>query len=515
MTDDTEPFNRLTPKESRLHARRFRRACLLTVLGVGGMFVLFNAFAPNRPVEYETAQNHFFYGSFGSDISGGIPLKVLQVLPHVFPEHLPEGAESRDYTAFGFIQEPGKRMPIGFSIRRQFIDYAGLNCAACHTGAVRETRDDEPRVIPGMPANTVDLLSYFEFLFQSAADKRFTSQKILEAMREEGIAEPLDGIIYPLVVPRMKEGLLEQRDRLEPFLGPDYPSWGPGRVNTFDPFKFDQFHSYYEDQDQTIEETYGIVDNPSVWNQAKRDSLWLHWDGNNNSAIERNFSAAIAAGAAPQDMDVNSLLRIQNWLDSLPAPDYPYAIDEDLAQRGESIYQTHCADCHSYQGERVGRVVPIEEIGTDRHRLDSYTGFLLNVQKKYTAGYEWQFEHFRNTNGYANRPLDGIWARAPYLHNGSLPTMRDLLRPVEERPDAFTRGSTVYNRQELGFVHQELSARSDSVYVRPDGSPYTGTSFIYDTSLPGNDNKGHTGPGYGTELSTEKKQALIEYLKTL
>lgn len=515
MSDETEPFNRLTPAESRLHARRFRLASVLVVLLTMGLMGLLNAFAPNRPVEYDNPLDHFYHGSIGSDISGGIPLKVLRVLPKMFPEHLPESAQQNDYTAFGFIDRPGKKMPIGFSVRRQFIDYAGINCAMCHTGTVREHPQAEPKVIPGMPANTVDLLSYFRFLFQSAADKRFTGQNVLRAMREAGIAEPLDGIIYPIVVPRMKEALLAQRERLAPFIGPDSPSWGPGRVNTFDPFKYDQFHSYYEASDQTIEEKYGIVDNPSIWNQAKRDSLWLHWDGNNNSAVERNFSAAIAAGAAPEDMDIESLLRVQRWIDTLSAPDYPYAIDKKLAQQGEAVYQTHCADCHSYEGDKVGTVIPIDEIGTDRHRMDSYTDFLLEVQKKYTAGYSWQFEHFRNTNGYAARPLDGIWARAPYLHNGSVPTMRDLLRPAEDRPDVFTRGSTVYNQEEMGFVHQELSARSDSVYVRPDGTPYEGTSFIYDTSRPGNDNKGHTGPGYGTELSEEKKKALVEYLKTL
>ena len=60
-------------------------------------------------------------------------LKVLQVFPAMFPEYLPKGSERKDYTAFGFIQQPGHPMPIGFSVRRQIIDLTAINCAACHT----------------------------------------------------------------------------------------------------------------------------------------------------------------------------------------------------------------------------------------------------------------------------------------------------------------------------------------------------------------------------------------------
>ena len=59
-------------------------------------------------------------------------------------------------------------------------------------------------------------------------------------------------------------------------------------------------------------------------------------------------------------------------------------------------------------------------------------------------GKPWRFSHFRKTNGYANMPLDGLWLRAPYLHNGSVPTLRALLFP-EERPAVFYRGYDVYD----------------------------------------------------------------------
>jgi hypothetical protein len=507
-----ENFERLTNAVSDLYARRWRLAAVCAVLLLLALLALFNAFPPNRPVEYSSQLEHFYYGSIGSDISSGIPLKLMQVLPKVFPEYLPEGAEARDYTAFGMIQEPGRPMPIGFSVRDQIVERTWINCALCHTGSVREAPGAEPTIIPGMPANTVNLLAFFKFLFDCAADPRFEADTLLAAIEEHGSLGPVERLIYRLAIPRVKGALLETRRKLSYLLAPDYPPFGPGRVDTFDTFKFNQLAYYYKEHDEPVKEIYGTVDFPSIWQQAARKGLWLHWDGNNNSVRERNFSAAIGAGTTPPDMDVDSLFRLEDWLDELPPPAYPFAIDEQAAKRGEPIYREYCFGCHDFNGERVGTVVPLGQIGTDRHRMDSYTEFLLEAQKDYTKGYFWQFSHFRTTDGYANQPLDGIWARAPYLHNGSVPNLWDLLTP-EDRPDVFTIGNDVYDPKNMGFVHQELEGSREDGYVYPNGQPYRGTDFVLDTSLPGNDNEGHAGPAYGTELSDREKRDLIEYLK--
>src|SRR5439155_4891005 len=107
-------------------------------------------------------------------------------------------------------------------------------------------------------------------------------------------------------------------------------------------------------------------------------------------------------------------------------------------------------------------VTPIESIKTDPHRLDSFTYDLaVNLGTPY-AGEPYRFKHFRKTYGYANAPLDGIWLRAPYLHNGSVPTLRDLLNPPctssdpnackGYRPPHFYRGDDLYDPIDVGFV---------------------------------------------------------------
>src|SRR4029077_15401084 len=92
------------------------------------------------------------------------------------------------------------------------------------------------------------------------------------------------------------------------------------------------------------------------------------------------------------------------------------------------------------------------------HRLDSFTSELASTLRTIYTGYPWRFSHFRKTFGYANSPLDGIWLRAPYLHNGSVPTLRDLLNPAKDpdpakaRPGGFYRGYDVFDKQKVGFL---------------------------------------------------------------
>jgi hypothetical protein len=142
-------------------------------------------------------------------------------------------------------------------------------------------------------------------------------------------------------------------------------------------------------------------------------------------------------------------------------------------------------------------VEPLSAIGTDPERVNSFTPELAQRMLTLGQGKPWQFRHFRKTEGYSNMPLDGVWLRAPYLHNGSVPTLRDLLKPPSERPKTFIRGYNVYDFDNVGWVSSGPDAER--------------TGFRFDTSLRGNGNQGHD---YGTRLSEADKSALIEYLKT-
>jgi len=265
-------------------------------------------------------------------------------------------------------------------------------------------------------------------------------------------------------------------------------------VDTFNPYKAMFAVETHFDSDTTV----GTADLPSLWNQRSRRGLWLHWDGNNDSVEERNKSAAIGAGATPESLDIAALKRIEAWILDLKPPRFPQErIRPAIAERGRQIYQTACSSCHDLGSAKVGQVVEIGEIKTDAERLRSFTPELAVKMNTIGSGYPWRFSHFRKTNGYSNMPLDGIWLRAPYLHNGSVPTLRALMFP-EERPAVFYRGYNVYDWDRVGFVASGAEAERDGVK--------------FDTSLRGNGSGGHL---YGVDLPADDRQAIIEYLKTL
>ena len=222
----------------------------------------------------------------------------------------------------------------------------------------------------------------------------------------------------------------------------------------------------------------------------------LHWDGLSASLREVVLSSALGDGASRKSIQLPNLERIEKWLLEVQPPKYPYPIDQALAAEGRPIYEKECASCHAPGGTRTGTVVPVEEVGTDRHRLDMWTPASPVAYNKFADGYPWDFTGFRKTNGYVSVPLDGVWLRAPYLHNGSVPTLDELFAP-ETRRARFYRGYNVFDPSRVGFISEGDAAARGS---------------LYDTTQPGNSNAGHT---YGAQLTPAQKKALIEFLKTL
>ena len=474
---------------------------LLPAVGlVVGAAYLAARFGADRPVTYDNIEEHFKYGSTGGERESGFPFWIWQALPQVCAEHLP----GKGYASLGMTYEKGRDLPIGVSKRRNLgMDRVFLNCAACHASTLRERPGDEPRVYTAMPAHRFDIRAFEEFFFRCAANPKFRADYIVpEIQRLGGDPDLLDRyLVYPVAIALMRERLLMLAGRFD-FVNHE-PPWGPGRVDTFNSAKvLFNFPMYRLDP----RELGGASDFPAIWNQRLKKGMQLHWDGNNTVVEERNKSAAFGTGTTPPTIDLQAIGRIEDWLLDLKPPPFPYRIDAALAARGAPLYKQYCAGCHGasgqdFSGERVGKVTPIEDIGTDRRRLDSYTYALAVNQSTLYAGYPWRFANFRKTFGYANMPLDGLWLRAPYLHNGSVPTLRQLLEPASQRPREFYRGNDVYDAANVGFAWEAPEIAG----VR---------FFKYDTRVAGNSNQGHEGPAYGTHLPPADKAALLEHLKT-
>ena len=235
-----------------------------------------------------------------------------------------------------------------------------------------------------------------------------------------------------------------------------------------------------------------------MWNERNHKGFDYHWDGLESSLTETIIMGALAAGTLPDNVPLKDLQRVEDFIRLIPPPDYPFDIDAVLASQGKPIFENNCASCHAFGGDRTGTVIPVEEVGTDDHRIKMWTQAAVDKYLALGDGKEWDFTQVQKQNGYVSVALDGIWLRAPYLHNGSVPSLEDLLEVPENRTNIFYRGYDVYSRDQVGFVSQGTQAESEG--------------FKYDTSVDENSNQGHL---YGTELSSEEKQALVEYLKTL
>jgi mono/diheme cytochrome c family protein len=445
------------------------------------------------PVDQDITE-HFKYGVLGTEATVGVPYWIFRVLPIVFADKLPN-RPGTGWEKLGFVQEaPNRDRPIGTTRAsgRFGVELAGLNCATCHVGTIRETPSSPRQIVLGMPAIGMDLQGYSRFLTAVAQDPRFTASNLIDAIEK---VNPDFGFVQSLAyrfvaVRQTREGILAQAQRTSWFDA--RPPQGPGRVDTFNPYK--AMFGF----DMAKDDTVGTADLPSLWNQRPRRNLWLHWDGNNNLVEERNKSAAIGAGATPESLDVAALGRIEEWIMDLKPPAYPSArVDQTRAARGAAVYGTACASCHDIGGSQVGQVTPLAEVGTDPERLRSFSADLAMRMNTLGEGYPWKFSHFRKTEGYANMPLDGLWLRAPYLHNGSIPTLRALLCP-ETRPAEFYRAYDVYDWVDVGFVSSGPDAQREGVR--------------FDTKEKGNANTGHT---YGQDLPADQREDLLEYLKTL
>ncbi len=482
-----------TPVEIGLR-RRNRRIVLavFSVLYLIGLWAWFR-FGVSEAEEFVSVEDHFKYGSIGSDNrENGLPQRILDVLPYQFPDHMPRPLDEgeRGLEPFGFLYEESRDRPIGFSRRRlNSIPTLGLNCAACHTGTYRTSEEAQPTVVLGMPSHQLDLQAFFRFLFDCAGDSEFTTDRILAAIEEDQPLGFLDRQAYRFfVIPQFKSAVLDKRVKLEYW--ERFPDNGPGRIDTFGPYCV-----LIHDIDPP--DAPGCADFPALWNQGPRKGMQLHWDGNNDSVFERNLSASMGAGCTPETVDLDAVNRIRDWSLTLrPAERFPTAqVDQVRAARGAEVYREYCAECHDFGAARTGRVEPIEAIGTDRSRWESFYPLLAERMNTIGTGYPWKFERFRRTEGYANVPLDDVWLKAPYLHNGSVPTLWDLLLPPNERPKSFVRGYDLFDFDKVGFV------------TNPSDE---GLHYRFDTSLHGNSNSGHE---YGTHLPESQRRDLLEYLK--
>lgn len=498
-------------------------------------------------------QQRAWFSSFGSRL---IPTAWLRVLEQAGNRQRFMADANMD--ALGFlVQAPSTANPDGFPVGFTEVEsdgrrWTGLGCAACHTGEVRyqghRIRLDggqgvldfdrfEGAIVDALTATATDQDKFARFadaLHTAAGDRAALRAEVRALADKIGARHRMNAVEVP---------------------------YGYGRLDAFGQI-FNAVAVQILGLPQNRRAPDAPVSIPVLWDAPHLD--FVQWNASAPNAgpgpLLQNVTTALAvygsldvsAGGGldgyPSSIDFVHLGQIQDDLYALQAPQWPVsifgALDAARVARGARIYEQHCVSCHQLSDrsnpDRKLRAVltPQTDVGTDprmeRNYLDAEadTGAFAGRKQFIVAGdpfgaraptsvlivhaaigatlrhplasvrdavagahSEMKAALNKHPDGYKARPLSGIWASAPYLHNGSVPSLAELLKPPAERVKRFYVGSRVFDPETVGLA----AAAGEH-------------SSLFDTTLPGNSNAGHT---YGTTLDDADKRDLLEYLKSL
>lgn len=244
-------------------------------------------------------------------------------------------------------------------------------------------------------------------------------------------------------------------------------------------------------------------DVPPLWHVSKKNALY--YNGMGRGAFSKLFMQASVLGASDSTFARQVWRQFDDalaWVQQIKPPAYPYHINSRAAQEGSRVFEEHCSTCHgSYLTSESypNKLVSLQEVGTDPYYALYFTQ-LSGLANWYNESWFATSEPRSGLDpspAYVAPPLDGIWATAPYLHNGSVPTLLDLMNSAQ-RPKIWQRSgdSHDYDYNKVGWQYQVKNNAKGK--------------WTYDTRLPGYGNQGHT---YADKLSDKDKTALLEFLK--
>jgi mono/diheme cytochrome c family protein len=253
------------------------------------------------------------------------------------------------------------------------------------------------------------------------------------------------------------------------------------------------------------------LDVPPWWRMKKKSSMLYIGAGRGDHARIMMTASTLCIDSVDEAKKIDATMPdLRAYILSLEAPIYPWETDPSLVQTGEAIFGNNCSGCHGTYGEDEtypNLVIPVDEVGTDPALVAGASQFAARFVDWFNNSFYGEIANLAPQDGYVPPPLDGIWATPPFLHNGSVPTLEALL-DSSKRPTYWQRSfnSMDYNQTSVGWHYEEVAYGQDA---EPDPDK---RRFIYDTTLYGYGNAGHT---YGDHLSDDERKALIEYLKTL
>ncbi len=496
------------------------------------------------------------FGSLSTDVleTYGVPWKLV-VASVVLHRSRRDGAARSMATFHAMVEEHGFLRPnrlanwdgpqprldrplglIGGTASRGFpaveVEIGNLGCAACHAGPLYGP-DGAPtgEAWLGLPNPSIDVSGYADEAFGALRAELERPDTLLTVVRQlfPEVTERELSTLRKHVIPGAREELARRADDyggLVPFR-----NGGPGLNNGAGSLQFlfraretDVLHrsaawaSAPELSGTTLRRSVlvdGVYAPPGSERYgplggAAGDVAPLRGGGGVVSLFIVGTQGIDPAGARDAIPEVHEVLRFAH---DLRPPPFPGPIDHDLADEGAEVYARACASCHgTYSSgtrdvrllEHPNRLVAQDRMGTDSVRWAAADAEALALLGR--IGYGKVVEP-HNGGGYVAPDLSGVWATAPYLHNGSVPTLWHLLH-ASERPERFQVGGHALDYERVGIAGE---TGPDGVYRYPEGWRPTSRPMIYDTREPGRSNAGHA---FET-LTAAERRAVLEYMKVL
>ena len=384
----------------------------------------------------------------------------------------PQERRRMTFERYGLIESPdtpGKGPAIGYVDDRK----GGwvMNCLVCHAGKVAG------KTIPGLPNTYLDLHG----LTEDVRNTKIRLGKTLTHMDLGSVKIPLNttagttnAVVFGIML-----GALRDKD-----------------MNFTLPKKRPKY-------------VHHDVDAPPWWHVRRKKTLYCDGFAPKNHRVLMQFILIPQNNRKKVLSWEKDFADILAWIETLRPPKYPWKIDAKLAGKGRTVFNTNCARCHGTYGKGGSypeKVIPWKTVGTDPVRLRALDRVGREKIKASWMSFYGKDRVVTEPTGYLAPPLDGIWASAPYFHNGSVPTLWHVLHS-KKRPVIWKRKSADgYDRSKIGLEVESFNAVPRTVKDGIERRRY------FDTRKFGKSAAGHRFPD---ALSTDEKRALLEYLKTL
>lgn len=459
-----------------------KKLSLLFILSTGVVLCIgfTRAFEEEKPVYIPVseqrsgdAEKGYQYLIYGDYIKSGIPYGYYLML---------NGKDKDNY-----LGRSGKNAVVspGFTVvtAPNGVEVVSPNCLQCHGDVFEDT------FYIGLGSSTID----FSNLSKQDNFKNNTALKLMQKIspKQYDAAYPMMrsfSTVYPLMETEVRG--VNTADRLAALL-----------VAHRDP----QTLQWTDSPILQIPEEVIPTDVPAWWLLKKKNAMFYNAFGRGNFAQFLMMSNILTVTDSAEAKEVSGHFGdVLAFIRSIQPPKYPRAIDKSLARDGETIFIDNCSRCHGTYGEKAeypNLLIPVSVIGTDSALLRSNhqnPQFIDWFNKSWFAQGE-NPARLVPSNGYVAPPLDGVWITAPYLHNGSVPTIEAVLNS-KIRPVYWERNfdKPKYDYEHLGWVYETVTKPA--------------AKKTYNTTLHGYGNFGHT---FGDHLTDAERKAVIEYLKTL